>query len=229
MFLFLRLILAHFIGDFVLQSDEVYEVKKEGLRGVCAHSAIVFLSFVVFSLPYLQYPATWLIIALAGITHIIQDEVKLRYVTIKKLSFPAFVLDQILHVGMLSPILLCGFAYGEPQGTSRLIEVYRNTSLIIFITGYIASMFMGAYLWESFKVSYFRSPEPLKSFGIKHGMFERLIITTSFLKFPYLVFLLVPVLFRLLAKKVSFSWGFLFNLIYAGAIGILLKQFLPVF
>ena len=33
MFLFLRLILGHFVGDFILQSDEVYAAKKKGFGG----------------------------------------------------------------------------------------------------------------------------------------------------------------------------------------------------
>lgn len=193
MFLFLRLILAHFIGDFLFQPDKVYNAKKNQFLGVIFHSAVTFFALLIFTFPYLRYPGCWLVIIIATLTHIVQDEIKIRHIPSRKWHFPAFIIDQILHVCFLSPIFLFKFAHVTPLAESQFIKIYNNDALVIFGIGYIASTFMGAYLWENFVFSFLGQPYSVNQSFLKYGMSERFVITSSFLNYRYLGFLSVPV------------------------------------
>ncbi|MFH1772135.1 MAG: DUF3307 domain-containing protein [Candidatus Omnitrophota bacterium] len=229
MFIFLRLVLAHFVADFILQPDEVYIRKKSGIHGARIHYFIIFATLTFFSMPYLKYPAIWLVIMIASFTHIVQDEIKLRYITSKKLNCFVFILDQIIHIVFLAPIFIFPFAEDSLHATNIFIVIYNNDSLIIFCIGYIVAIFMGAYLWEALKISYFKNQVLSNPAFIKYGMFERFVITTAFVNNIYIFFLVFPILFRLISKELRFSSDMVFNLFYASAIGLILRNFSPVF
>jgi len=229
MFLFLRLVLAHFIGDFLFQSDEVYEVKKKGFAGALVHYFIIFFTFLLFSFPYLKYANCWLVILFASLTHVLQDEIKLRYITNPKLNLFAFIADQIFHIIFLTPIFIFDFSNIVPESKNLLTHLYNNRSLIIFGIGCIGSIFMGAYIWESLKISYFKKPGAFEHLLVKYGMFERFVITTAFLNRHFLIFLAVPVVMHLCFKKLPLGSSFIFNIIFAGIIGFLLRRYLPIF
>lgn len=234
MFLLLRLILGHLTADFVLQPDEIYIAKKKSLRGASIHYLIIFLTFLFFCFPYLRFPGCWLVITFAVFTHIIQDEIKLRISISPKINFIAFVFDQIFHIACLCPILFFKFAYSSVSSVSMFARVYNNDSLIIFIITYIISLFTGIYLWEGLKISYLKKSCLLENtalfntYIVKYGMFERFIITTSFLHAHFLLFLPLPFIFRILSKRLSFSLDLVFNLLYASLLGLFLRQYLPI-
>lgn len=233
MFLFLRLILAHLVSDFVFQTEEIFEVRKKGIYGNLLHSLIVFLTLLFFSFPYLKFIEAWIVIFVASLLHFFQDEWKLK-ITKKypSWSFFAFIIDQFLHIFFLSPILIFDFSHFPLLSSENLLlSLYNNDSLIIFSIGYIISMFAGGYLWENFLLSYFKKTYPQQNilFLRKYGIFERFVITTSFLSFNFLYFLLVPLLFRIFSKRLKFSKEILFNLLFCCLIGMFLRKFLPIF
>ncbi|MCP4652997.1 MAG: DUF3307 domain-containing protein [Candidatus Omnitrophica bacterium] len=228
MFLFLRLLLAHFIGDTILQPDEVYRIKKSGFSGTVIHVCIIFATLFLFSFPFIKHPGMWFVLVFAGLTHLIQDEMKIRKFLNQKLNFVIFVLDQCLHVACLLPVFLFKFADEAPLLEGMIAQIYANDSLIIFSTGMIVSVFLGAYLWEAFKISYFKNPVLFKSYRIKYGMFERLIFSVSVL-FSAWIFLPVPFVFRVINKRLGYSGSLIFNIIYASLIGLFLRQILPIF
>ena len=229
MFLFLRLVLAHFVADFVLQTDEVYAEKTKDLYGAHIHYIIIFSTLVAFSIPYLDYSGCWFVIGLASLSHMIQDEIKIRHTVSKRMTFPAFLADQILHIAFLLPVFYFSFSRIVPEAKGIVSVVYNNNSFVIFSIGLIMSTLMGAYLWEAFRISYFDDPGPINPFRLKYGVFERLIITIAFLNFKYLLFLLIPLCFRLIKRSLNSYPAIIFNLLYASIIGLLLKDFLPIF
>lgn len=228
MFLFLRLLLAHFLGDTLFQPDEVYAIKTKGFRGTVIHTAIILLTLILFSLPYLKYGGTWLVLAAAGITHLVQDELKIRRFSGKKLNFIVFMLDQIFHIVFLSLIFLFKFAYTAPARQEGIYKLYNNNSLVIIAIGYVVIVFLAAYLWESFKSAYFKNPGIFNPYFIKYGMFERFIIVSAVL-FSFLPFLAIPVIPHILNKRLRFSSEFIYNLFFSVSAGLFLKQFLPIF
>lgn len=235
MFLLLRLILAHLVADFVLQPDEIYTAKKKSLRGASIHYLIIFLAFLFFCYPYLKFSGCWLVITFAVFTHVVQDEIKLRKSSSAKTNFFAFIFDQTIHIACLCPVLFFKFAYSPvPYGTTFAV-IYNNNSLVMLIIIYILSVLEGAYLWESFKFSYFKEPRfrqnPVlfNTYVIKYGMFERFVITTSFLHPYFTAFLIIPFVFRMLSKRLGFSSDLVFNLLYASVLGLFLKRYLTLF
>ena len=82
--LFYKLIICHFIGDYVLQTDFLAKTKGQNWWHLIAHC-------VLYSLPfYVVFGWTWHIGAIIA-THIIIDALKARY---NKISY---LTDQILH------------------------------------------------------------------------------------------------------------------------------------
>ncbi len=232
MFLFLRLTLAHLVSDFIFQTEEVFEIRKKGVYGNFLHSLIVFLTLLLFSFPYLKFIEVWIVIFIASLTHFFQDEWKTK-ITKKypSWSFFAFIIDQFLHIFFLSPILIFDFSHFPLLPSENLpLSLYNNDSLIIFSIGYTISTFAGGYLWENFLLSYFKKTYSQQDilFLRKYGIFERFVITTSFLSFNFLCFLFVPLLFRIFSKRLKFDAEILFNLLFCCLIGIFLRRFLPI-
>jgi len=225
MFLFLRLLLAHFFGDFVLQFDEVYEVKKKGLGGALIHYFIIFFSFILFSVPYLNHPGLWAVIVFASVGHGVQDEIKLRLVTVPAWQFVNFILDQLIHICFIFPVFLLPFADAIPTPPSPLMTIYNNDFLVILAIVYIVSVFMGTYIWESFQGSYLSDSPETGSFEIKYGMFERFVYTTAVLNWYLAPLFLVPPFLRFFSGRLGFSKEFIFNLVYASAAGLFLRRF----
>lgn len=228
MFLFLRLILAHFVGDTILQPDEVYEIKKNSLWGVVLHALIIFSLLAGASHPYLKYPEMWLLLIFAGAEHLIQDEYKMRHEFPKKNNFFIFITDQLLHLVFLTPALIFMFSNQPAKGYGVLIELYNNTTLVIFSIGLVVSVFLGAYIWEAYKISYFRNPSLFDPNRIKYGMFERCVIVVS-VAFSAWWFLMIPVVFRAADKQKRLTWSMIFNMVLGGVTGLLLRDFLPIF
>ena len=228
MFLFIRLLLAHFIGDTVLQPDEVYEIKKNRFAGVVVHAAIIFLSLVAFSWPYLTHPEIWILIGFASITHMVQDEIKMRRHYPKDKNFILFMVDQLLHILFLAPAFMMEFSNQPAQGKGFWLELYNNNRFMLFVMGFVVTVFLGAYFWESYKVSYFKQPKLFDPYRIKYGMFERALVLITF-TFSIWWFLLIPVVFRLFYKRTRFTWSLVFNLVTGVIAGLIIKGFLPIF
>ena len=122
MFLFLRLILAHLVSDFIFQTGEVFAARRKGISGNLLHSLIIFLTLLLFSFPYLKFIEVWIVIFIASLTHFFQDEWKLKI--IKKYpswSFLSFIIDQFLHIFFLSPILIFDFSYFPLLSSENLL------------------------------------------------------------------------------------------------------------
>ncbi len=90
---FIKLLLAHIIGDFFLQSDDFCKRKLE--KGVKDPELYVH-SFIIFILSYiamLNWNA-WCIAIIVGASHLIIDTIKCL---IKKDNLYSFVADQLSH------------------------------------------------------------------------------------------------------------------------------------
>jgi hypothetical protein len=92
------MILAHLIGDYLLQTDAIARWKSRELRGVLAHGAIV--SAITLLAALLVDHAWWPWALLIGASHTLIDAIRLRL----GMSFNAcglFVLDQAAHAATI--------------------------------------------------------------------------------------------------------------------------------
>jgi len=228
MFLFIRLLLAHFIGDTVLQPDEVYAIKKNNFGGVVVHAVIIFCTLVIFSWPFLAHPEIWILIGFASITHMVQDEIKMRRHYPKDKNFILFMVDQFLHILFLTPVFMMEFSSQPARGSGFWMTFYDNTKLMLFAMGFVVTVFLGAYLWESYKSSYFKKPKLFDPYRIKYGMFERALVLVAF-AFSAWWFLPIPLVFRFFYKRTHFTWSLVFNVVSGVATGLILRGLLPIF
>ncbi|MBN2120309.1 MAG: DUF3307 domain-containing protein [Candidatus Omnitrophica bacterium] len=214
MFIFIRLFLAHLVGDFILQFDNIYRLKYRGLTGVIPHVLLIMASMAVFSWPYLVQPGLWIFLGFIGISHLIQDWVKANHINIKD-NFWIYFLDQVLHVIAISVVFLTGLkALKPPSYNNIIVLLYNNDSLFIYAIAAILASYNGFYMVTNFKKSYLSVQCACTPFEKWYGILERfLIVSLFFLGGAYLFFLLVlavfrPIAFSLFRKKTAIDGRF---------------------
>ena len=121
--LFLNLLLAHLVGDFVLQSDALCKKKREkGLKSwfMWVHPAIVaVLSWLLFG----GWGFVWGVV-ITYVSHLVIDASKSRLER-KGQHVGLFVCDQLLHLAVIG--LLC-WMYGE--GWNQYAWVSKEYTLL---------------------------------------------------------------------------------------------------
>ncbi len=197
MFLFIRLLLAHFLGDFPFQFDKIYKLKLTGLKGIIPHVAIIFACSAALSWPYLHLPLVWLFILFISITHLIQDSAKLNYGAVKH-SFWAYILDQLTHAGIISLIFLTDLKNLQPpvDQANILVRIYSNNTLMVYCIGILFATYNGFFMIRCFHDTFIGKAQ-YSSFEKWYGMLERCLIVFLFiLKWPFLLLLAILPLLR---------------------------------
>ncbi len=229
MFLFLRCVLAHFIGDFPFQTNEIYRLKTLSVWGQLLHGQIVALTMLAFGWPYVDDLRFWGFIGFIAFTHGVQDQFKVAYLNRWMGRFWPFLADQVIHIALIATVLLLPLKPPPPPNYHLLLYWYWNDHIILAGIGLLASSFMGLYALEAFRLSYFTedkcfpSAELQDHVNINYGMIERMLITAA-LAFCPIGYLAAPLLLlpRLFVKRLHFLIDALLNLWYAGLIGLLL-------
>ena len=108
MIILIKLLLAHFIGDFFLQPEKwVKEKEQKKLKSKELYLHV--LIHIILTSIFLWDASLWPIILIIGITHFIIDATKL---TIQKEETKRllFFIDQLLHI---SVIIICYYIFTE--------------------------------------------------------------------------------------------------------------------
>ncbi len=172
-----KLIAAHLLGDFVLQSDQLCRMKcsdnlSKQFVALAIHSAIQ----AVLSYIFVAVWGEWFIPTVIFVSHFIIDFVKVRYGSQK---LPAFVSDQIAHYLVI--ILLGWLVSGNMEDCGHR-ELFSSSFWLIF-TSYIAILAPTSMLIKSF-IEYEKwLPKDLSSQGLPNagkwiGYLERILILT---------------------------------------------------
>ena len=232
MFILLRLLLAHFIGDFVLQTNRIYAQKFKGITGVIPHSFVVAISVLVFTWPYLGLLATWIFILFVFTTHLVQDWIKANYIKIKG-SFWIYILDQALHIAAMFAALFTPLKNLKPPESSNnpLVLLYNNNILMLYLIGIIIATYNGYYIISNFKKTFlsYRQEWDYSAFGKWYGIIERGGIVTLFFIGGHYVALLPLViiarpLFYMLAKSkfdINVEFNSLLEVVLSSCVGII--------
>ena len=214
MFIFLRLLLAHFIGDFPLQFSRIYKLKYKGLKGIVPHSAIIAGCLILLSWPYLKLPGLWGFICLVTITHLLQDWIKIVWAKDQKETFWQYLSDQFLHIAVIAAVFLTGLKNLKPAGQTigPLASLYNNDTIIVYLIFLIAATYNGAYMIETFKNTFLKTRHNYTPFEKWYGMLERTITVLIFL--PAGIFLMIiPFIFclRLPIYRLALKYKFILN------------------
>lgn len=177
MFLFLKLLLAHILGDFIFQSEKWVkdkEKKKITSTKLYIHIAIHFvLLLCIFEFKLQKY---WLALLFIIVTHYIIDLVKL-YLQQEKTKRFWFFLDQILHVLMLffATTFYTDFSVSLDNVFNEQRLLFLIFALLVsFVSAIIIKIIITQWNPENKK----ESDDSLAKAGRYIGILERLFVFT---------------------------------------------------
>ncbi|MGH1517169.1 DUF3307 domain-containing protein [Chryseobacterium sp. JK1] len=128
--IFIKLILAHLLGDFILQPNSwVADKENHTLKSKFLYLHI--LIHIVLSLIFLWDIEFWWVAVLVGITHFIIDAAKLSFQNVKTKK-TWFFIDQLLHVLVIAGVSFYfgEFSFGFLQGQ----EFLKILMAVLFLT-----------------------------------------------------------------------------------------------
>lgn len=176
MLLALKLILAHFIGDFVLQPSKWVEDKlqKKGRSKYLYFHVGVHLLLLLLLLQFQHLGA----VALIVISHYLIDLGKLSLTNPKNYRW-LFVVDQVLHLLVLVAIL-----YSIERFQIPFYDLFQEKHLLLitflvfvtYVSGIIMRMLLAPYIDEIAKDDESGEGGSLKNAGTYIGMLERLFV-----------------------------------------------------
>jgi hypothetical protein len=127
----LAMILAHLVGDFVLQTDKLAAWKARDLGGIAVHGLVVTIVTALFALPFT--PFWWQGVLFISAAHILIDVSQLYY-KLPVAPVMRFLFDQLLH--FLS-IFIALYAGGYLDlSTAQSTYSPQLQTILILATGY---------------------------------------------------------------------------------------------
>ena len=148
MFLFYRLLLAHIIADFPMQTSQIFKVKTNTEWGVLIHTLIVLIFSIFFAFPYLEDPKVIIILLVIFLSHTVIDKLKMEYSKkTKNQGIRILLLDQTLHIAIIAVLAFNfteSYLLSSPFNSAflnYLIDIYNSDIFIVSLIGYIASVF----------------------------------------------------------------------------------------
>ena len=205
MFIFIRLLLAHLIGDYLLQSNKIYKCKSEGLRGVLPHIVLITICLLVFSWPYLKLPSLWIFIFFIAITHLLQDWIKVNYIKVSG-DFWVYLLDQVLHIAIVATVFLTDLTNIQPSKSTGgfIVVIYNNNLILVYLIALITATYNGFYLISNFRNTFLGVVCEYNAFKKWYGVLERAGVVSIFFLGGFF-FLLIPIVFFL--RPIVFALG----------------------
>ena len=186
----LAMILAHLVGDYVLQWDTLAAWKSRELNGVLAHCTIVFLVTLLFALPFTPY--WWQGVLFVSAAHLFIDASQL-YVKLPVPPLVRFLLDQTAHFTVIFVALAVGGYLPTTAVTTGFAAATQSEQIMLFVLGY-AFVTMPAWVlvkFTSYGLVQGTAPEFPGRTNKYVEILERLLMTTFVLLGQYFLVPLV--------------------------------------
>ncbi|MFZ4928555.1 DUF3307 domain-containing protein [Chryseobacterium sp. Mn2064] len=174
--IFIKLILAHLLGDFILQPNSwVADKENHILKSKFLYLHI--LIHIVLSLIFLWDIELWWVAVLVGITHFIIDAAKLSFQNVKTKK-KWFFIDQLLHVLVIAGVSFYfkEFSFGFLQDQ----EFLKILMAVLFLTtpaSIIIKILLSSWTPAPDGPNAIQT-ESLTSAGKYIGILERLLVFT---------------------------------------------------
>ena len=177
-------LLAHLVGDFLLQNDRIARWKSREFKGVLIHGMIVLLVTWLFSLPFDAGWWSWALVI--GLTHTLVDAIHLwlsKRVPLEgagTFALARLLTDQVIHVSITLAVLVASGYLEATSLTTGLYQALRTNRLLAFALGYVF-ITMPAWVLVEFIVYGLvnGSPPDFSQTTNKYvGILERGLITT---------------------------------------------------
>jgi len=174
--IFIKLILAHLLGDFILQPDS-WVADKERRKLKSPYLYLHVLIHTILSFVFLWNTDLWWVSLLVGITHLIIDASKLIFQNVKNKK-RWFFIDQMLHI-----LVIVGISFYFKEFSFDFLnnqEILKIIMAALFLTT-PASIFIKILLSSWTPVPETQSSlqtDSLSSAGKYIGILERLLVFT---------------------------------------------------
>jgi hypothetical protein len=162
------------------------------------------------SWPYLTEPSMWFFILFVGVTHLLQDWLKIKLTKVREERFFWYYLyDQIMHILTIMVVFLTPLKYlrfpNNPQ--NFLLPLYNNNIAMLYLIALVVATYNGFYMIMNFRMTFLKNQYVYSDFEKQFGMLERaIIVSLFFVRLPFfipLVFGLRPLLFKLSKSKLN--------------------------
>ena len=174
--IFIKLILAHLLGDFILQPNS-WVADKENHTLKSKYLYFHVLIHIALSLIFLWDLQLWWVAVLVGVTHFIIDAAKLSFQTVKTKK-RWFFIDQLLHILVIAGVSFYfgefNFSFLQNQEFLKILmaALFLTTPASIFIKILLSSWTPAPDGANSIQT------ESLSSAGKYIGILERLLVFT---------------------------------------------------
>ncbi len=215
------------IADFILQFEELYQLKLKSSLGHLAHAFFHALVSFILLAPYLNDPLIIIFIIAITVIHYFQDQIKYSIqAKHPEQIFWCFTLDQIGHFLFLACIFFFPASHIEKgfPNHAPLDSIYRDPSLTLALIVFIGIGFKAAYFLHSLRRTFIPGTRPdhfITSFEMAWGIAERSLIAFCYIHLSPLIFIisLTPGLARLSSKKMCSTLDFFLSYAYAATAG----------
>ena len=194
----LKLLIAHIIGDFVLQPNRWVndkKAKKHKSKFFYLHGLVHFIALLVL----LQFDwSFWPYVVVIVISHLIIDLIKLNLEN-KVNARLLFTLDQLLHIIIIGVVVYFKNPYPINFGnlyTKESLLIILAILLITYVSAIVMKMIMSKWSLEEDN-----SEDSLKSAGKYIGILERLFV------FGFIILNQWSAIGLLIAAKSVFRFG----------------------
>ena len=137
---FFELLLAHLLGDFIFQSNDLLQRKYKSWTGTFEHVCIIAFFTIFFLFPYWNQSFTWITASVIFCTHFVQDVLKIGFdvrFNAKRKSVIPFFMDQLFHISLIA-WLSTTFATLEPLALPEWIhKLYFSQFLALYCIGLV--------------------------------------------------------------------------------------------
>lgn len=174
--IFTKLILAHLLGDFILQPNS-WVADKESKKLKSKYLYLHIVIHTILSFIFLWDLQLWWVAVLVGVSHFIIDAAKLTFQTIKNKK-NWFFIDQLLHVLVIAGVSFYfnefNLEFLENQDFLKIVmaALFLTTPASIFI-----KILLSSWTPVPETVSNIQT-ESLSSAGKYIGILERLLVFT---------------------------------------------------
>lgn len=173
--IFIPLILAHLLGDFILQPNS-WVADKEKKKGGSIYLYIHILLHIILAFVFLWHRNLWWIALIIGITHFLIDWTKLNFQNAKT-KRTWFFIDQLAHILVIGAVSVFYFPYFR-------LEDFFNAESLKLITAFVfltvpASLFIKTIIsiWTPITIEHSKlQTESLVNAGKYIGILERLLV-----------------------------------------------------
>ena len=209
--------LAHLVGDFILQWDNLAQWKSRELKGVLVHGLIIFLTTWFFSL-FFDF-GWWRGVLFISIAHILIDATQF-YICLPVSPLIRLLIDQALHFIVITIALFAGGFLNPVDWSTNVASILEHETIFVFLLGYA---FLTMPAWVLLKYSAYAfiegtAPKFLDGRSKYYGIVERVLIATFVISGQFILIPLaaLPRLFLEKAKLFdkSLSPVYLFELFF---------------